>query len=111
MTEPHSHIPFWKRGSGFYSESTKGCYDVIKKAGPLVIKVLESMLSKLLVDETFVFADYGAGDGGTSMPLIYSCIQKIKETCGKDKNVHVMYEDQSTNDFLSLFLALDGKCN
>ncbi|XP_012562661.1 uncharacterized protein LOC100209108 isoform X1 [Hydra vulgaris] len=108
MTAPHSHIPFWKRGTGFYSEFTKGCYDVNLSAASLVNSVVEKVLCKFLVDETIVFADYGAGDGGTSMPLIYSCIKKVKETCGNNKNVHVMYEDQSTNDFLSLFLALDG---
>ena len=35
------HTPFGEEGSGFYSDATKGCYDVIANAAPIVLDALE----------------------------------------------------------------------
>ena len=56
----------------------------------------------------FTIADFGTADGGTSMPLMYSAVELLKEMCGEEQNVLVIYEDQATNDFKSLFLRLNG---
>lgn len=42
------------------------------------------------------------------MPLMYSAVELLKELCGEEQNVLVIYEDQATNDFKSLFLRLNG---
>ena len=112
MQEPHSHLPYGADGSGFYSDNTIGCFNVVAAATPMMVQCIQSILdsySKQENPKVFVMADYGAADGGTSMPLFYTCVKRIKEICGKEQNIHIMYEDQPTNDFKSLFLRLNGK--
>ncbi|XP_065058832.1 uncharacterized protein LOC135686513 isoform X2 [Rhopilema esculentum] len=104
---PHSHLPFGADGSGYYSDNTKGCYFVIQEAIPLIQQAIES-LSITDPKSTFNIADYGTADGGTSMPLISSCIQTLRSKFGEDLPIHVIYEDQPTNDFKSLFLRVNG---
>ena len=58
--------------------------------------------------EVFYICDFGTGDGMTSMPVIYSVVEKIKETFGGEQNIHVMYEDQPLNEFKQIFLKLNG---
>lgn len=103
---PHSHLPYGQEGSGFYSENTIGCYDVISTAQPLVIKAIQE--SSLLPTGPFVIADYGTADGGTSMFLMGNCIKNIREKCGQDKEIMIYYEDQASNDFRSLFKRIHG---
>ena len=58
--------------------------------------------------DVFYCCDYGTGDGLSSMPVIYSAVEKIKETFGGEQNIHVMYEDQPLNEFKQIFLKLNG---
>ena len=37
---PHSHLPYGEDGAGFYTDNTLGCFDVISKAQPLVLKAI-----------------------------------------------------------------------
>ena len=37
---PHSHIPYGKDGSGFYTDNTIGCFRVIDAAAPLALKAI-----------------------------------------------------------------------
>lgn len=57
----------------------------------------------------FTIADYGCADGGTSMGLMYACVQELRKIHGDDLPISVVYEDQPINDFKSLFLRLQGK--
>ena len=57
----------------------------------------------------FTIADYGCADGGTSMALLYACVQELRKIHGDDLPIYVIYEDQPINDFKSLFLRLQGK--
>lgn len=57
----------------------------------------------------FTICDYGCADGGTSMPLLYACVQELRKIHGDDLPISVIYEDQPVNDFKSLFLRLQGK--
>ena len=82
----------------------------------------------------FVLADYGTNDGRTSKELVLQLIGqlnlqtvcryctcssctgmfvnikpgKIREIHGSDTEIHIVYEDQPTNDFKSLFKNLNG---
>ena len=59
-------------------------------------------------NETFCIADYGTADGGTSAPVIINCIEKLRSKYGSDLPINVIYEDQPTNDFKSIFLRANG---
>jgi len=104
---PHSHIPFGPDGSGFYSDNTKGCYLVILEAMPLISTALEA-IEITNTDELFCIADYGTADGGTSMPVIVNCIKKLRDKYGDSLPINIVYEDQPTNDFKSIFLRVNG---
>lgn len=95
-----------KYGAGYYSDNTKGCYDVIKAASTLVLSSLDSMG----VDKSkpLVIADYGTADGGTSMPLMWDICEHVRSKCGDEPAIQVNYEDQPINDFKSLFMRLHG---
>jgi len=107
-SDPHSHIPYGEDGSGLYSDSSDGCRDAINSTEKVFLQSIRTILSKNAEKPpVFVMADYGTADGGTSMPLFYSAVTLIKDLCGGEQHVHVIYEDQSTNDFKSLFLRLN----
>lgn len=103
---PHSHIPYGDDGSGFYSDNTIGCYNVILESVPLMLESIKSALVK--PGSVFTIVDYGCADGGTSMPLLYACVKELRKIYGNELPIHVIYEDQPINDFKSLFLRLQG---
>lgn len=103
---PHSHIPYGRDGSGYYSDNELGCYDVIFEAAPLVLDAIKS--TNVEPGTVFTIADYGCADGGTSMPLLYACVQELRKMHGDDLPISVVYEDQPSNDFKSLFFRLQG---
>ncbi|CAL4118057.1 unnamed protein product, partial [Meganyctiphanes norvegica] len=103
-SNPHSHVPYGADGSGFYSDNTIGCYNVIQTAMPTVISALESM--NIDAGKTFTIADFGTADGGTSMPMLYEAISHLRRKFGDKLPIHVTYEDQPVNDFKSLFMRL-----
>ena len=104
---PHSHIPYGEDGSGFYSDNTIGCYSVISESTSLMLDAVKSV--SLTPGSSFTIADYGCADGGTSMPLLYACVQELRKSHGDDLTISVIYEDQPINDFKSLFLRLQGR--
>lgn len=104
---PHSHIPYGADGSGYYSSSAIICYNEIKEAIPLVLDAIKS--ATVEPGSVFTIVDYGCADGGTSMPLLYACVQELRKIHGDDLPIHVIYEDQPVNDFKALFLRLQGE--
>lgn len=106
LQSPHSHTPYGVDGSGFYSDNTIGCYNVILESASLMLESVKSALVK--PGSVFTITDYGCADGGTSMPLLYACVKELRKIYGDDLPVHVIYEDQPVNDFKSLFLRLQG---
>ena len=106
LQSPHSHTPYGVDGSGFYSDNTIGCHNVILESAPLMLESVKSALVR--PGSVFTIADYGCADGGTSMPLLYACVKELRKIYGDDLPVHVIYEDQPVNDFKSLFLRLQG---
>ncbi|XP_013380231.1 probable S-adenosylmethionine-dependent methyltransferase At5g38100 [Lingula anatina] len=107
MQVPHSHIPYGKEGSGFYTDNTIGCFNVIDAATPMVLNALGNVPVKDL-ESPFIIADFGTADGGTSMFLLKKMIELLRKKHGKDLPVQVVYEDQPVNDFKSLFFRVHG---
>ncbi|XP_013398519.1 gibberellic acid methyltransferase 2-like [Lingula anatina] len=104
---PHSHIPYGKEGSGFYSDNHIACFNVVDAATPMALNALEKVPVKSL-NVPFVIADFGTADGGTSMILLKKMIELLRVRHGKDLPVQVVYEDQPVNDFKSLFFRVQG---
>ena len=86
------HAPVGPDGEGIYSASTKGCFDVIDTATPLVLKELKKQFKR---SNTYHIADYGTADGGTSLGLMSKMVQEVrKRDCDNEKEVVIHYEDQ-----------------
>lgn len=105
------HVPFGASGSGFYSAKTKGCFDVIDHAEPLLKDALARSLAARqrngTAGSTFSIADFGAADGGTSLPLwrrIVAAVRKAEPTAP----IVMQYEDQAMNDWQSVFKITQG---
>jgi len=96
------HTPVGKDGEGEYTAATKGCFDVIDAAGPLV---LQEVASQPIRDhQAFHVADYGTADAGTSLGLLSKVVRAVRERKNaSDKEVVVHYEDQLNNEWKSVF--------
>ena len=103
------HIPYGQEGSGYYFDNALGCYNVIQMSTALVLDCIKSI--EVRPDQVFNIVDYGCADGGTSMPLLYNCIEELRKTHGSALAIQVTYEDQPVNDFKALFLRLQGICD
>ena len=92
-----AHVPIGKDGEGLYTASTKGCFDVIDTATPLVLdEITKQKLRPFGVGSpAYHIADYGTADAGTSLGLMSKMIEAVRER-EADKEVVVHYEDQLT---------------
>merc|ERR1740138_1938480 len=62
------HTPVGKDGDGEYTAATKGCFDVIEAASPLVLREVSSQ--PIREGQAVHVADYGTADAGTSLGLL-----------------------------------------
>jgi hypothetical protein len=92
-------------GVGFYTDKTRGCFDVIMNSSDLVLAVIEK--ANISADKPFTIVDFGTADGGTSLPMLGKAVSAIKGKCA-DAQIHVIYEDQVTNDWASVFNYVHG---
>jgi len=103
------HTPVGKDGDGAYSAATKGCFDVIDAATPLILN--EVACQPLRDDHPFHIADYGTADGGTSLGLLTKIVKAVRERKGDnndssnndEKEIVIHYEDQRENEWKSVF--------
>ena len=97
MAGAGAHVPIGKDGEGLYTASTKGCFDVIDTATPLVLdEITKQKLRPFGVGSpAYHIADYGTADAGTSLGLMSKMIEAVRER-EADKEVVVHYEDQLT---------------
>jgi indole-3-acetate O-methyltransferase len=113
------HVPYGKKGTGYYSDHTLGCFRVIEKAQKQVLEAIESVMLDVIVAqahnkpmESFNFADLGAADGGTSMNMWKTVFQYIRGRESANGScatpICLYYEDQPINDFTSLFMRIHG---
>lgn len=99
-----AHVPGWADGSGAYSLDTIGCFLVCEAALPDLLTALAAV-SKVPASSPLVACDYGAADGGTSLPLWHRVTDEVAAT----RDLHLFYEDQPTNDWKSVFAHADGR--
>ena len=110
----NKHTPFGSSGSSLYSLATKGCFDVMDNATPLVLNCIDELIDHRnhlkLSDSPFNIADFGTADGGTSIPLMYKIISRIREDKHhKHTPIQILYEDQANNDWNSLFQNVQNR--
>lgn len=91
------HVPIGKDGEGEYTASTKGCFDVIDTATPLVLNEIKKQPLRPfgVGSPAYHIADYGTADAGTSLGLMSSMIEAVRER-EAEKEIVVHYEDQLT---------------
>jgi len=102
------HTPVGRDGDGDYTASTKGCFDVIDAATPLILKEIQRQ--PIRNDQPFHIADMGTADAGTSLGLLSKIVTAVRErtnTAKKDnddeKEIVIHYEDQKDNEWKSVF--------
>lgn len=89
---------------GLYSLATIGAKDVIDKATPRVLDALKDI--PLKSNSHWCFSDMGCADGGTSLELWGTLINRIRESDSSD--IQIVYADQANNDFNALVQILHG---
>jgi SAM-dependent methyltransferase len=102
------HVPIGKDGEGEYTASTKGCFDVIKTATPLVLNEIKKQPLRPFgvgsSSSAYHIADYGTADAGTSLGLMTKMVDAVRDRHSNDeKEVVIHYEDQLTNEWQSVF--------
>ncbi|KAL8621595.1 hypothetical protein ACOMHN_036828 [Nucella lapillus] len=81
--------------------------DAIALVKENILQAVDSIPVNLKEGGLFTIADYGAADGFASMPLIKALIEVVRKKHGEIP-VQVVYEDQASNDFNSLFRLVHG---
>ena len=106
LQAPHSHIPYGEAGSGFYGSKVLDTMPCIEALAPIALECVRSY--PVTPGSVFTIADYGCADGGSSMSLIYACVEELRKLHGNELEILIFYEDQPVNDFTSLFSFLQG---
>ena len=102
------HVPYGEAGSGFYSDNTRGCYDVMDRLAIPTLEMVEGTLAARAArgaekaGEPYTIMDMGTADAGTSMGLVGAAIQAVR-AAEPSTQVVVVYEDQAGNDWNSVF--------
>ena len=90
---------------GAYSLATRGAADVINASIPLIEQALSEMDLRGRTD--FSVADMGYAYGGTSLQMIETMIEQIREEA-PEILIKVHYTDQSRNDYNGLIQTILG---
>ena len=100
------HVPLGEDGVGLYSEATRGCFSVLEAAAPLVSAAVAAV-PKPPAGTPYGVADFGTADAGTSLPLLHGVVGQIR-AAEPDREVAVLYEDQPSNEWRSVFNHAQG---
>ncbi|XP_025112089.1 farnesoic acid carboxyl-O-methyltransferase-like isoform X2 [Pomacea canaliculata] len=99
---------FWQPGSGYYGKSlgrlTQSITDCCEG---LVLSHLD-LVPVPSPKGVFTIGDYGTCDGSVSLRLIHRVIDHLRNKHGPDLKIQVLYEDQPSNDYNSLFKTIYG---
>ena len=90
---------------GAYSLATRGAADVINASIPMIEQALSGMELRGRTD--FSVADMGCADGGTSLQMIETMIEQIREEA-PEIPIKVHYTDQPRNDYNGLIQTVLG---
>lgn len=95
-----AHLPIGKDGEGEYTAATKGCFDVIDVATPLVLDEIAKQPIRANGSPSIHIADFGTADAGTSLGLLSKMVKAYRERLeDENKEVVIHYEDQLTNEW------------
>ena len=95
-------------GGGFYNLHSSAQAAGIDR----MLSLLEQAATDVPVgDEVLVLADYGSSQGLNSMAPMRVAIETVRARVGADKPALVFHTDLPSNDFTSLFHALDEDSN
>jgi len=103
---PHSHFPYGVPGTGNFGRWL-GDQDTYSIA-VMQDKILESIDKVPIKGDIFTIGDFGCADAAVSIPLIRAIIERTRQRCKKNIPIQVVYEDQPTNDFNSVFKRVHG---
>lgn len=95
-------------GAGFYNR-----HSAAQAAGiDEMLELLERAAREVPVgEEVLVLADYGSSQGRNSMAPMRVAIEALRSRCGLDRPALVFHTDLPSNNFTSLFHALDEDPN
>lgn len=94
------------KGGGYYSRSTQGAKHAIDNAADMVLSAIDA-LPPPAPGQPVRIADFGAADGGTSMETLGRAIEAVRKRWAATPVV-VTYTDLASNDFSTLFRAVQG---
>lgn len=105
---PHSHFPYGTPGTGNFGRWL-GDQDTYSIA-VMQEKILKTIDSVPVTENTatFTVGDFGCADAAVSIPLIRSIIERTRQRCKRNIPIQIVYEDQPTNDFNSVFKRVHG---
>ena len=94
--------------AGFYNRHSAAQAAGIEQ----MLVLLEQAAGEVPVgEEVLVLADYGASQGRNSMTPVRVAVEAVRSRCGPDKPALVFHTDLPSNDFASLFHALEEDPN
>ena len=91
-------------GAGFYNRHSTMQAAGVSRALSLWVGACQSVQ---VGEEPLVIVDYASSQGRNSMSPVRTAIEKIRSRCGVEKLVEVIHTDLPSNDFSSLFTALE----
>ncbi|TNF87405.1 MAG: SAM-dependent methyltransferase [Gammaproteobacteria bacterium] len=93
-------------GGGLYSLATLGAKHVIDAATPMVLDAIASMPQESIANG-FTLSDMGTADAGTSLTMVGSVIDAIRQRAPQAP-ISIVYSDQPRNDFNALIANVYG---
>jgi hypothetical protein len=95
-------------GRGFYNRHSDLQAAGIELLAPLLERTLDAVDVQGPAEAPLVVADYGSSQGRNSMRPVGQAIDRLRSRFGAERPVEVIHTDLPTNDFASLFGALNG---
>ena len=96
------------QGGGFYNQHSSAQAAGIER----MLWLLEQAAVDMPIgEETLVIVDYGSSQGRNSMTPMRVALEAVRSRCGPDKAALVFHTDLPSNDFGSLFVALEEDPN
>jgi len=94
-------------GGGFYNRNSDLQAAGIALALPLLEAAARTVAIPAAADAPLVFVDYGSSQGRNSNRPIGLGIDALRARAGSERAIEVVHTDLPSNDFASLFTALD----
>ncbi|SFJ10992.1 SAM dependent carboxyl methyltransferase [Phyllobacterium sp. CL33Tsu] len=92
-------------GGGYYNR-----HSAMQAAGNAAALALWQLAANSVAfgDEPLVIVDYGSSQGKNSMDPVAIAIQALRARAGEERSIEVIHTDLPSNDFTSLFNALES---